>query len=98
MTKHTPGPWRASISEYTTEVVTDNSKSKAVVNWMGFDDSDVPKAEHEANAALIARAPELLEENAKLRELIAEIRQFCCDSQLVGLVPIIRKIDEVVTP
>ena len=30
----------------------------------------------------------------RLRELLREIREFCCDSQLVALIPIIRKIDK----
>lgn len=60
------------ISRYTTSVATGDARMDAIVSWLGFDNSDRPKAEHEANAALIARASELLEENAKLRELLRE--------------------------
>lgn len=57
--EYTPAPWKTFISQYVTEVQDGNGL--AVAAWTGFDDSRRTKKTHEANARLIAAAPELLE-------------------------------------
>ena len=53
------------------------AKKKApVVGWQGFDDCDTPDKEHEANARLIAAAPELLEACGFIESLAAELMAF----------------------
>lgn len=58
MSKHTPGPWTANFVEPAPEVRAESGP--AVVAWMGFDDSNRAIKEHQANARLIAAAPDLL--------------------------------------
>jgi hypothetical protein len=60
---HTPGPWRAFISNGVIAVVTGGRHShkgpREVIKWTGFDGSDFP--EHAiANSFLIAAAPKML--------------------------------------
>lgn len=63
--KHTPGPWRADLSEYTGNFNICSTAPGQVLNLAGVysyqeDDADGPTAESKANAILIAAAPELL--------------------------------------
>ena len=69
MNKHTPGPW-VTNDRYKTSVNA-GKKHIAMVNQFKIGDveSDVWGEEHEANAQLIAAAPELLE---ALEELLSE--------------------------
>lgn len=74
---HTPGPW-------TVERVPIQSRGGSNTAWkIGpfaaciYDDwrpreAGISEAENEANARLIARAPELLEENERLRKRLEE--------------------------
>ena len=67
-TKHTPGPWVGAgpsfgdpLPRYTTEIVTeweDEDEQRPVICTLPFRHYD---HENEANARLIAAAPELLE-------------------------------------
>lgn len=60
MSAFTPGPWRVKLlAPKFVEVCDDNGKP--IVTWPGFDESNVPLKRHEANARLIAAAPDLLE-------------------------------------
>lgn len=63
MSKHTPGPW------HVAEEMDDDDNVLYTVEADNLPVADIyRKAEHEANARLIAAAPELLE---ALKELIA---------------------------
>ncbi len=66
----TPGPWRVFKAGGIIEIQEANKPdtAPAVVFWGGFDRSDKPRKEHEANAELIAAAPKLL---AELKSLYA---------------------------
>ena len=59
MSKHTPGPWKAHLSQFPGHIVkVDNSAQQPVAAlWEG----GVLKSEQIANAHLIAAAPELYE-------------------------------------
>ena len=54
MRKHTPTPWKVFAKGNVTEI--HDSDGKAVVNWLGFDDSFRTLATHRANARLIVKA------------------------------------------
>ena len=59
MTAHTPGPWRTNGAD----VVSNNGSpvSKVILNYNRTIAFDTERAEAEANASLIAAAPDLLE-------------------------------------
>ena len=57
MSKHTPGPWSASAASSIVGAMISAPKGN-----IGAAFSQIDKAECEANASLIAAAPELLEE------------------------------------
>lgn len=71
MAQHTPGPWIADNSRMLTSINAGNKKHIAMVNYFqcGKPEFDVCGEEHEANARLIAAAPELLE---AVNELMAD--------------------------
>jgi len=60
MNKHTPGPWYVADTKIRTSINSEH-KHIAMVNYSyrGIE-SDVMGEEHEANARLIAAAPDLL--------------------------------------
>lgn len=60
-TKHTPGPWRSAAGSIITE---DDTRCIAVIEDDGG--YEAPEAERDANAFLIAAAPELLAAAEKL--------------------------------
>lgn len=65
----TPGPWRHRLlGPRFVEVLAESGPP--VVKWSGFDDIGRTLMEHEANARLIAAAPDLL---AALKECIGWI-------------------------
>jgi len=55
---HTPGPWKPFVNNSVVAVMKGGSR-KEVIKWTGFDGSDFPN-DVEANARLIAAAPDLL--------------------------------------
>ena len=71
MSKHTPGPWNYDCGYIDTQRVEDDGSSDYVIlaemrSTFGYDDYGVhkwmlPPEEYEANARLIAAAPEMLE-------------------------------------
>ena len=75
------GPWTAFISNGVIEVL--NMHAKVIVKWQGFDDCSRAQAEHEANARLIASAPDLLEalkalyQNGHLIEFSSDTPEDC---------------------
>ena len=65
MSNHTPGPWEADSTHCRTainSVATANSQRKhiAMVNLTKNPEYEITIKEHEANAKLIAAAPEML--------------------------------------
>jgi hypothetical protein len=63
---HTPGPWVADASHVRTAIntfATPNLPVKhiALVNFCKYPDYEIGDREHQANANLIAAAPEMLE-------------------------------------
>lgn len=92
--KHTPGPWK--IRELTCE---DHRGMGWVEDANGRDIACCGAAElwlyeNRANAALIARAPELLAENDKLKEQLREMVEALrkAHEELMGF-PIYRRFD-----
>jgi len=66
--KHTPAPWEAHTGEdYTVVMLPDECTDNASIAVYGSND--------EANARLIAAAPELLEALKKAEEAIREIAE-----------------------
>lgn len=66
MSKHTPGPWSAFIGKDGKTISVSigeepNGRRPCIVDWPGFDGTDLPMGERRANARLISAAPELLE-------------------------------------
>lgn len=70
MNKHTPGPWNATTQNGVHWV--DDPKGNPVVHWAGFD-SSFSREQNEANARLIASAPDLL---AALESLVSRCYHF----------------------
>ena len=75
MSKHTPGPWRAS------ELGVLSDKLTSYGNWYVCSLIDPDNEEHKANARLIAAAPELLAACKKALEAIRwwEGEHPCCN-------------------
>lgn len=69
MTKHTPGPWKIRPHWHDLYIIANSRVGLVEVCKVGL------QSEQEANATLIARAPELLEENARLRKRINDLEQ-----------------------
>lgn len=65
LTKHTPGPW--TINESPNELLI-YSKTYGAVTTILVKHTNPHIGEHQANAELISRAPELLEENESLKK------------------------------
>lgn len=70
--KHTPGPWRLHDMEAATVVQSATGYAIADCNATKYSDS-----ENDANARLIASAPALVAENARLREALGRITTTC---------------------
>lgn len=68
-TEHTPGPW--TIDSRATTAIQAGDKHIAMVNFsfLGRPERDVYGEEHDANARLIAAAPDML---AALENLVAK--------------------------
>lgn len=79
-TKHTPGPWKAELSEDYLELHVWNHNTKiAVVNDPHYGGREL--AVH--NAALIAAAPEMLE---ALEVLVAHAPNNECENNIRALI------------
>lgn len=61
MSKHTPGPWNVSEEFDGTSIKAGMFHVTHTIQACGFHEPDVDKAVTQANARLIAAAPELLE-------------------------------------
>ena len=73
-TKHTPGPWKIGMSLSGKPTIYTEVDFKSVA-WVDHD-----RSESDANAKLIAAAPELLEALDELRTAIID----CVDSEWWG--------------
>jgi hypothetical protein len=70
MSKHTPGPWAQSHRAipndpngmWSTQIYDTNGKTIADVAWYAVQEGNVISTSREANARLIAAAPDLLRE------------------------------------
>lgn len=69
--QHTPGPWEAPGRDDDDYVICATVKGKRRT-LAHIHDHDLLGIDAEANAALIARAPELAAENERLRALLAD--------------------------
>lgn len=87
MSEHTPGPWNYDCGYIDTQRVEDDGSSDYVIlaemrSTFGYDDYGVhkwmlPPEEYEANARLIAAAPEMF-------ELLSDVRRYVADANLRG--------------
>ncbi len=63
MTDYTKGPW--GVFNLNGTICIDNrggdGRRPCIVDWPGFDGNEMSRKENEANARLIAAAPEMLE-------------------------------------
>lgn len=69
MNKHTPGPWTIDLGNVIK--ASDSRESIAMIRWFIADSFD--ETEGQANARLIAAAPELLEAGEQVVELIEHL-------------------------
>ena len=83
MTKHTPGPWRAT----DTRIFQDNPLN-SVVAIASCNGIALEHKEHQANAILIAAAPEtaaerdrLKESNAHMLAALKKVRRICASRE-----------------
>ena len=75
---HTPGPWRLSAAGIVRADEPHSGRHQAVADILFC--SDIPAVEREANARLIAAAPELLEALEKARLKLAYIYEVTDDT------------------
>lgn len=61
MSKHTPGPWHVSEEWDGTSIKAGQFHVTHTIQWCGWHPEEEDKAVTQANARLIAAAPELLE-------------------------------------
>ena len=64
---HTPGPWTYTRNPENTRFVIDSEPGRALAVTAGFE------CDNEANARLIAAAPETAAERDRLKEINAEL-------------------------
>lgn len=75
MAMHTPGPWRlAEIAKCKMRVYAAKQNEVCDV-WLNEHGGRAPTPEREANARLIAAAPELLETAEKLALLLEQVHE-----------------------
>ncbi|MCF3462810.1 hypothetical protein GTY70_02805 [Stenotrophomonas maltophilia] len=85
--KHTKSPWNIEMNNHHTGSIatvygcTDGYADIWSESWV---DTGMPKEEHDANARLIAAAPDLLE---ALSKAVRETEQFLFDAWLVRVCP-----------
>jgi len=73
---HTPGPWVARIDNYGIDVIKNDDSAFGIVVFgskIELQDANYPIEQAEANAKLIAAAPELLE---ALQDILSVARTF----------------------
>jgi hypothetical protein len=80
--KHTPGPWK--VADELPSIVEDSSHNPRTIAGCG---NAVPKSEMEANAHLIAAAPELLKEHEEDDALIMQIATVILNDKIQDYIP-----------
>lgn len=71
--KHTPGPWQVNKKVKTTVETCADGQGINIIADCSDVDGIRSRAEDQANAALIAQAPDLLAERDRLRQVNAEL-------------------------
>ena len=74
MSKHTPGPWKAEIAEYPSIYAPDLHNA-----WIAFTARVRSPEERQANAHLLAAAPDMAEALQAAMDLIDAIGDEACD-------------------
>ncbi len=82
---HTPGPWIVSKDWPTTLILGQEHVVAKALYWSGSENAGEP----EANAALIARAPELQAESARRLALLMRVNEWANET---GQCPICRSV------
>ena len=59
----TPGEWRPFIAPDVRSIYAGECE---IVNWQGFDDSNIPRSQHEANVRFLARSRNAIRELAEV--------------------------------
>lgn len=70
---HTPGPWVTRTNELSPDYLWIDTKEWMALARVVVRVADKPDPEGEANARLIAAAPDLLAENERLREVLGNL-------------------------
>ncbi len=73
MTKHTPGPWHTDSDMHTAVNSSEPKKHIAMVNFYNAHEHRMTEEEHQANAHLIASAPDLLKALIELTTVFEEL-------------------------
>ena len=74
MSKHTPGPWQTiEVGEFTTKLVVADSQGVSVLTVVDEEGTKFGAVYSEADADLIAAAPEMLEALRKAVVLLAGV-------------------------
>ena len=71
-TEHTPGPWKARISDFSIDVIKDDDRAFGIVHIgtsRELKEAEYDFEEASSNAKLIAAAPELLEALIRFTEM-----------------------------
>lgn len=82
-TKHTPGPWRTHFIETNKRLHLGYWAFSCADGPVYFKDCREETRVPAANAALIASAPDLLAENARLKEALNSVRRLAEDAQWI---------------
>lgn len=78
---HTPGPWRVYHALLRPQfpgnkiIEIQDDHGRAIVQWVGFDNSDRLKQTHLANAHLMAAAPTMLKMMKAVRPILANFAE-----------------------
>jgi hypothetical protein len=75
-TQHTPGPWRKQSGVTYISVIDGNNRP---ILHNASPEVGVSREEHEANASLIAAAPDLLEALEAMRQKYGKLHDFLSD-------------------
>lgn len=82
-TKHTPGPWVVRMTASGNPFIYDDATGKNIAGVTGIRPG-IDAEESQANAALIAQAPDLLADRDRLRQinaqLVAALETIVCDA------------------
>lgn len=94
-TKHTPGPWRVENHRFktTTESRWTVWSGSEAIAWTNGTDDESELAQQEANARLIAAAPELLAACKNMLEWARRVKQINPGPEIVNAINAIAKAE-----